>query len=104
MEKLTFHFGIFYNEMVNTLKRDPDMKHCYGWGGYYEFWYKPRNEEEGRFFKKKAEILKAYLDGITDILPDFRCEFGKPIPPHSEDSKDDKDMLQIRINIDMSKR
>ena len=90
-----FHFGIFWHAMLTLLGREPDRITRFGWDGYYEFRYEPRDAKEKERFANGAGILTEWLSifELTPILS--RCEYGRL--PHPQKDEEGKDYLHIKI-------
>lgn len=93
MERIPFHYGLFYFAMIGLMGRAPDTKVCYGDDGFYDFWYVPKSQEEKNIFPEHAVILAGWLDQFEIIFSRSRCEYGiAPIKPEGPK------MLQVKIS------
>lgn len=99
MEKMPFHYGLFYNAMVGLISREPDFRYRMGWDGYYEFHYKPKNNKEVNKLKEAAQALGQWLDDFDIKFSESVCQYGiDPARP------EEKEMLYIRISHPVTKK
>ena len=99
-ERFPFPGGLFYYLMSGLLKREPDRMVRWGFDGFYEYWYKPKDNEEAKFLEKNARVLAGWLNNFDIMFSRSRCEYGKYVPLQDDDSGN---ILQIRIQQVMEK-
>jgi hypothetical protein len=100
MKRIPFHFGLFYHAMIGFLGREPDIKHCFGDTGFYQFKYFPKNEEEKKSLSKAACTLAQWLDNFEILFSDSRCTYGTLDP----NEKEKTDILYIVISSPIEKK
>jgi hypothetical protein len=100
MQRIPFHFGLFYHAMIGLIGREPDRQVCQGYDGFYEFRYLPRDRKEATDFATKAQNLAEWLDNFEIVFSGSKCSFGLPTPPQAGD----KETLQIRISHPKEKK
>ncbi len=92
---IPFHYGLYYNAMVNLLGREPDFRYRQGYDGYYSFRYEPKDEAEANKLAENASVLQDWLLNF-DIIP-FRseCYYGRLHQPQK--GQENKDYLVVAI-------
>jgi len=82
--------------MVGLIGREPNRKTCLGYDGFYEFQYKPQNDEERETFPQHARTLALWLDNFEILFSGSVCHYGRLAPPSTQIDPDN-DYIHIKI-------
>ena len=92
MQKIPFHYGLFYGAMCHWVGREPDQSVRHGDDGFYDFLYYPANDTEKKEFWKHAQTLRELLDNFEITFSGTRVEY-------STSAGHERDKLTLRITI-----